>query len=830
MSPHCRTGVSYMRSTSTAGSLSHDRTQDSPDTPQFSNQHWLSSFRQGLDGIDELTHEDDEDMEEEVHISTRRAQNPQDSVSGLSFPVPLPPASSSPPASALDSDLSANGHMSGTSSATSLSSSPCFSDALRLPLDHELDRDIDVAFLAQLQERIALVVREREREQMRSERESISVERNSLGYCLDSALSAARTHESALTSLDQRRDDQEPGLHYSDRKRTRSMMSQVSQDHLQGRSSVPSSMKRARMSATSASSSMNTSMSTTSNRPGSNNKKGKENEGFASVTATTRRALSLRSQDTSGLQSSGALANADRDTKILEKPLPADWVPTAPCSPAHEKPRRCLPPPRWLPKVPKKEEFKVSLDAHTDTDSDNESEIEFKKEGPPLEHLPLPSPVPIIAPPIDWIPQFPLSTETQAKKRVERFREREVRLREVDKLDLFMDDGTLLSWGGFGIDQDVAEEMLEWILEILPFQTHTPVSTVSRSPPMLTSSKPTSASASSESSMDSFRGSSHLSSVSSSPASVPIMHIHDIKTPYQKGVENLVQQLRTSPETRFMGAYNLMRFFWSLSVTSESHSHIKRHIESGKLSMPASQQTSSSLAKSLKLDEELFLCSMWDAAVGCLALSVKMYRDFLPPLFPVYSQVFEDMAPHATDYERLEDAQRYVLFALKYDMGGSPQAVLDELWECGLLRDLLVYAGYGPICQDEKELLRWWGAIQRETWGVLFRAVMEPRVLHWPLSIVTGCAVLLAVEKVLVFERYAGEVHWWCEFEFRMQKNGKEERRRQREAKKECEGLEQDVKEVLGIGDVRSFSCSFSLPMLTKVDHYRFSTRSAALG
>ena len=55
--------------------------------------------------------------------------------------------------------------------------------------------------------------------------------------------------------------------------------------------------------------------------------------------------------------------------------------------------------------------------------------------------------------------------ERQAKQRVDRFREREVRLREGDKLDIFMDDGTLLSWDGFGVNREVGEEMLRWILQ-----------------------------------------------------------------------------------------------------------------------------------------------------------------------------------------------------------------------------------------------------------------------------------------------------------------------------------------------------------------------------
>ena len=199
MSPHPRaTAASYMRSNSTSSSASLGLPQQSPATPQFSNQHWLSSFRQGLDGIDELDHEHDEGMEGQVQTSSHDMFTLRDhSPSGHSLPVSIPPASSSPPASVFNSDLSAvvNMRTDSTSSATSLCSSLCFSDALRSPPDHEFDRNIDVVFLAKLQERLALVAHDRNIRETYSGQGPLSV-----NYYLDWATSAAQTYGSMLAS------------------------------------------------------------------------------------------------------------------------------------------------------------------------------------------------------------------------------------------------------------------------------------------------------------------------------------------------------------------------------------------------------------------------------------------------------------------------------------------------------------------------------------------------------------------------------------------------------------------------------------------------------
>jgi hypothetical protein len=72
---------------------------------------------------------------------------------------------------------------------------------------------------------------------------------------------------------------------------------------------------------------------------------------------------------------------------------------------------------------------------------------------------------------------------------------------------------------------------------------------------------------------------------------------------------------------------------------------------------------------------------IWDIAVGCLALSVKVgylhqqicgnanlngsqfHRDFLAPLYPVYALDFLSLAPHAMAYDDLE--VRLTFFARK---------------------------------------------------------------------------------------------------------------------------------------------------------------------
>ena len=101
---------------------------------------------------------------------------------------------------------------------------------------------------------------------------------------------------------------------------------------------------------------------------------------------------------------------------------------------------------------------------------------------------PLMDPVPIIAPPHDYVPRLPLSSETLAKIRLGKFLEREGRGREKDGLpvsgsfvcwadsdsedseDSKEDPEDLIEWEvALGIGQHAREEVIDWILDVCLF-------------------------------------------------------------------------------------------------------------------------------------------------------------------------------------------------------------------------------------------------------------------------------------------------------------------------------------------------------------------------
>jgi hypothetical protein len=103
---------------------------------------------------------------------------------------------------------------------------------------------------------------------------------------------------------------------------------------------------------------------------------------------------------------------------------------------------------------------------------------------------PLMDPVPIIAPPHDYVPRLPLSAETLAKIRLGKFLEREGRGREKDGLpvsgwdcpfvsclvdsdeedDNNEDRENLIEWeAALGIGQRAREEVIDWILDVRLF-------------------------------------------------------------------------------------------------------------------------------------------------------------------------------------------------------------------------------------------------------------------------------------------------------------------------------------------------------------------------
>ncbi|KAI0357823.1 hypothetical protein OH77DRAFT_1362256, partial [Trametes cingulata] len=134
---------------------------------------------------------------------------------------------------------------------------------------------------------------------------------------------------------------------------------------------------------------------------------------------------------------------------------------------------------------------------------------------------------------------------------------------------------------------------------------------------------------------------------------------------------------------------------------------------------------------------------VWDIAVACLAISVKFHRDVLPPLDVIYAHEFLDVAPHELTFDDLENAQRDVLEALSYRVGGSaaPGAFMAELWAAlPTFRNLVSFDGG-------------WADVQEAAWVVLCGALQRPDVLRFPVSLLTAAALMQGILEVLA-KRY----------------------------------------------------------------------------
>ncbi|ESK84079.1 hypothetical protein Moror_11465 [Moniliophthora roreri MCA 2997] len=731
--------MSYMRSTS----FSPVRVSSPPAqmTPRFSNQHCPSTFRQDLDGIDEL------DEEQEVE------QQPEE----------LPPVSSSPSTALIEPHI--------------YDSSPDYLDFTKIDACHDPFRpkheghlNADYSFFEDLHER------------------------------LTRAAEGDMIRDTGLPFTDiQVADPSIPKRNLKKRARATSstQLTSTAHDSSGGKRVKTSGHIDTLESARKTSSLLDETEPTLltideiCGLP--------PRQGFASTTATARRALSLRSAD-------GEKGNEEKEKESLK-----DWVPTVPSSPA--LPISIAPSRLITRKLQGEDNAKFSektqtfyadldMDQGTDTDAGTDDEAEVH--------------IPIIAPPPDHVAASPLSGQAQAKLRLVRLMERESEMRKVDDLENSI--GLDIEWKSFGVPQQLGEEIVKWILEVLPRNQYSNDRSSTES-----SSTMSSRSSSVSSRSDSLSPSEyHLytpspspprfksSPTSSSQNSYYVSSPRNWKMSQEKGFDNLINQLKYSPETRWMGIFYLMRFFWCL--TCKGYDDYDR----GK--------TQESIVSKLAVKEEHFTSMMWDIAVGCLALSVKMRRDFLPPLFPVYSCVFEELAPPCrgfggVSYGELESAQRLILFGLNYNLGSSPQAVLDELW-------ISVPAFQEVISQAE------WARVQVETWKILLKAVKSPNVLVWTVSELTGVACVMGVEETLV-KRWEAEMSWMDVFERERAtaldqqglvedddegvsassnaiaiKHAKETRKgRIERASLECRGLDEDVKAVLSISNVMYRRC-----------------------
>ncbi|KAI0251699.1 hypothetical protein BJV78DRAFT_1125880 [Lactifluus subvellereus] len=129
---------------------------------------------------------------------------------------------------------------------------------------------------------------------------------------------------------------------------------------------------------------------------------------------------------------------------------------------------------------------------------------------------------------------------------------------------------------------------------------------------------------------------------------------------------------------------------------------------------------------------------VWDYAVAAIALAVKIHRDFLPPLKPIYARHFLALAPHDMCFDDLELAQRDLLEYFSYDLGmPTPQALLDEL------RLAL------PTLRHVLEAEHAWEDILSETWEQLLAAAHSPDLLRFPVSLLTATALIEGITRVV---------------------------------------------------------------------------------
>ncbi|KAJ6630280.1 hypothetical protein B0H10DRAFT_2207962 [Mycena sp. CBHHK59/15] len=390
--------------------------------------------------------------------------------------------------------------------------------------------------------------------------------------------------------------------------------------------------------------------------------------------------------------------------------------------------------------------------------------------------LEIPFGVPIIAPPPEHVARLPLSKEACSKIRIRRLLDREERLRVAEGLDEVMErestrgDGEGEEGEGdeeardverskweviLGVGTSLRNQAVEWILEVLP----------------------------KKSMYDSVSScySSRSSSFASSAGSV-----------YEAERPDLLDQLLTSPETRFHAAYMFTRYFYRVIGDHE-------------------QRGVNGLQKQEGHPVDGWDLVVWDIVIACLALSVKVHRDVLEPLSPVFSWEFEGIAPHKLSYENLEafarfTAQRDVLSAFSYCLGGTPQPILDELWiALPSLQQLLDFKGG-------------WNHTQKEAWWRLFEVVAEPDVLGFSISLLTATALVEAVIAALV-AKYEYDTSSHSQVVRRRpsgcrQVPSKSHQKFTKRAEREIEGVIQDIQALLGIPDVSSL-CSLGFPKLT---------------
>ncbi|KAF9527481.1 hypothetical protein CPB83DRAFT_398001 [Crepidotus variabilis] len=416
----------------------------------------------------------------------------------------------------------------------------------------------------------------------------------------------------------------------------------------------------------------------------------------------------------------------------------------------------------------------------------------------------LPNPVPIIAPPIGYEPGLPLSEEICSRLRVNRFLERDSRRRQLDgflqsftPVDRTVQEvGAGSSLGEFARDARAVWEdrlglgsvrrlnAINWILDVTPAEPDP--DTLSSTNTSLSSSQ---------------------STLSSSTEDDQTLHEKS------EGIDDLMDQLSTSHETRFHACWLFLRYFYAIMSPSAA---TPNSLAESLLSRSSSLDSQSS-GDTERQGRDLII---WDIAVACLSLSVKFHRDFLGPLLPVYAHEYLYLSPHAMARDDLEvrtvfmsldinilsyrqSAHRDVLSALEYSLGVSPQPLMDEFWfALPSLRALLDFQGG-------------WSHALEDAWMFLFDAVCEPDVQRFSIPLLTTVAILDGIIESLVHRYRVEDIRSpsfspsGSETEGSQRHLGRRSRRSremlEQRAKEEAEGALLDVQALVGITDVFQF-------------------------
>ncbi|KXN83176.1 hypothetical protein AN958_01753 [Leucoagaricus sp. SymC.cos] len=234
--------------------------------------------------------------------------------------------------------------------------------------------------------------------------------------------------------------------------------------------------------------------------------------------------------------------------------------------------------------------------------------------------------------------------------------------------------------------------------------------------------------------------------------------------------QNLINQLTTSPETRFHAAWMFLRFHLLLGP--------KRPLQSATDEQPASHDSAKT----------------WDITLATLAISVKFHRDFLFPLAPIEAADYMDISPHGMSYEDFEHAQRTVLNTFSYELGITPQPLLDQI------RIAL------PSLQELLDFEGGWNQVQKETWRLLFGSLYAPDVMQFSVSVLTTTALTTTLVFVLAQYRYY-KSDWNDFFNFTSSADQGQEglgipKKFGIAAKEDAEGVILDILSTVGVSEV----------------------------